>query len=100
MSTQTRLEQLQEYHAEKIATGRKDPIAKMLIGRIEREIQETEVKLGKELRNKSAKHTSPRGLIQSIGKALYRLWDHKDRSRFVLHPLLKVARPENTGAAK
>lgn len=78
---QKKLENAKEYYAEKLAEGRNDPIAKMLLGYLERDIHTLQRRFDEqEKRRRSVEHSYTSRLKRNVITFMHRLWGDKNKS--------------------
>lgn len=98
----TRIECAREYYAEKLKEGRKDPIAKMLLGTLKLEIEQLEARYEKEKNRSMRIEKLPRAskVMQYVRQTMYRLRYYKDRGLSYVSSLVGAQRPQTTEAIK
>lgn len=97
-----RLQHAREYYYEKLKEGRQDPVAKMLLGTLKREIETLKAKHEKEknrsLRSKelSCSHKA----LEYVRQALHRLWHYKNRGVSHVSALAGAERSQTTEVSR
>ena len=97
----SQLEDLKYYYKQKLSVGRTDPIARMLLARIAREINELERKIyEQERRQKEMDNRYTRRLGDYVRKIVLRLQDYKNSRRDSISGVSPQSPLQNTGATQ